>query len=313
MLSLIGRRLLQLVPIALAITLGAFLLLRLVPGDPATAILQSRATPELVARLRAEHGLDRSLPEQFGVFVAHLARGDLGMSYVVRQPVTSLVVEQIPPTLALVAFSTGLSMLIAFPLALAAALRRESLTDHLIRVLLIVSAGLPGYWIGVLLLLFFAAMIPLFPVGGYGTGTLSHLHHLCLPALTLALAATPVVLRALRASLIETLRAEHVAAARARGLPEREVLLRHVLRNSLIPAVTLVGMNAGWLIGSTVIIETIFGVPGLGQLLFNSIRLRDYPTVQGVVMTFAVLAVLIQLATDIVTLLLDPRARRRSA
>lgn len=312
-LALIGRRLLHLLPIALGITLGVFFLLRLIPGDPALEILQLRATPALVAKLRQEFGLDRSLPEQYLLFLGRLLQGDLGTSYVFQRPVRSLIGEQLPPTLALVALATVLSMLIAFPLAVVAALRRGSIWDHLIRTALILCSSVPSYWIGLLLLLLLGAMWRLFPVGGYGEGPLEHLHHLFLPSLTLACIASPVVLRALRASLIESLHSEHVAMARAKGLPESVVLSRHVLRTALIPAVTLLGVNAGWLLGSTVLVEIIFGVPGLGQLLSSAIAQRDYPTVQAVTMTFAVLAVLIQLATDVSSLLLDPRARSRSS
>lgn len=307
--GLVGRRLLQAVPIAMGITLGAFFLLRLIPGDPALEILQFRATPELIAQLHRELGLDRSIPEQYGLFLGRLLRGDLGTSYVFRQPVTSLIADQLPPTLALVTFATGLSVLIAFPLAVIAALRRGSIWDRLIQGVLILTVSVPSYWVGLLLLLLFAATIPLFPVGGYGEGMLEHLHHLFLPSLTLAFIAVPVVLRALRTSLIEALRSEHVAMARAKGLPEHVVLGRHVLRNAMIPAVTLLGVNAGWLVGTTVLVEIIYGVPGLGQLLSSAIAQRDYPTVQAVTMVFAVLAVLIQLVTDVSTMLLDPRAR----
>lgn len=313
LLGLIGRRLLQLVPILFGITLGAFFLLRLIPGDPALEILQFRATPELVAALRAELGLNRSLPEQYLLFLGHVVRGDLGTSYVFRQPVAALIAEQLPPTLALTAAATGLSMSIAFPLAVVAGLRRGSRWDRLIRATIILSVSVPSYWIGLVLLLLFAATLPLFPVGGYGEGLLEHLHHLFLPALTLALIAVPVVLRALRTSIIEALRSEHVAMARAKGLPEHAVLRNHVLRNALIPAVTLLGVNASWLMGATVLVEIIFGVPGLGQLLSTAITQRDYPTVQAVTMTFAVLAVLIQLVTDVSTALIDPRARPRSS
>jgi peptide/nickel transport system permease protein len=312
-LGVVVRRLLQLVPLLIGITLGGFFLLRLLPGDPALEILQLYATPELVDKLHAELGLDRSIPEQYLIFLRRVLQGDLGTSYVFHQPVTLLVVEQIPPTLALVGLATALSIVIALPLALLAALRQGSAYDRVIHAILIVNVGVPGPWIGLLFLLFFAATLRLFPVGGYGRSTAEHLYHLFLPSLTLAVTAVPVVLRALRTSLIEQLRAEHVAMARAKGLPWRVVLVRHVLRNAMIPSVTILGMNAGFLVGATVFVEVIYGVPGLGQLLFNAIRFRDYPTVQAVTMTFAVLAVLIQLATDVVHMLLDPRIRARAS
>jgi len=309
MVSLIGRRLLQLVPILFGITLVAFFLLRLIPGSPALAIVGFRGTPETIARVNAELGLDRPLPAQYALFLGRLARGDLGTSYVHGQPVADLVAEQIPPTILLVAFATALSALLAVPLALAAALRRGSIVDHVIRMGAVLGVGLPGYWLGMVLLLLFAIALPIFPVGGYGEGPLDHLWHLFLPALTLAAGVVPVVLRSLRGSLLETLRSPHVAVARVKGLPERAVILVHVFYNALIPAVTLLGVNAGWLVGGTIVVESLFGVPGLGMLLFRAIGSRDYPTVQAAIMALVVLTVLIQLLTDLAHMLLDPRVR----
>lgn len=313
MLALIGRRLLQLVPIAFGITLAVFFLLRLIPGSPALAILGFRGTPETIARVNAALGLDRSLPEQYAIFLGRLARGDLGESYVYGQPVADLVAEQLPPTILLVAYATALAGLIAIPLAVLAALRRGSALDHALRMGAVLGVGLPDYWLGMVLLLAFAFALPIFPVGGYGEGPLEHLRHLFLPALTLAAGVVPVVLRSLRGSLIETLRSPHVTVARAKGLPERAVVVGHVLYNALGPAVTLLGMNAGWLVGGTIVVESLFGVPGLGMLLFRAIGARDYPTVQAVTMALAVLTVLIQLLTDLAHLALDPRVRASSA
>jgi len=311
--EVLARRLLQLVPLLFGISLGAFLLLRLLPGDPALAILQFRATPELIEKLRADFGLDRTVPEQFAIFLGRLLHGDLGTSYVMNQPVTQLIMEQLPTTLALVALATFLSIAFASPLALLAALRRDSIWDRAIRGLLIVNVGVPSFCIGLLLLLIFGAELRLFPVGGYGLTLGEHAYHLVLPTLTLAATIGPFILRALRTSLVEQLRSEHVAMARAKGLPWRTILARHVLRNALIPTVTLLGINAGILLGGTVVVETIYGIPGTGQLLFTAIRDRDYPLVQAVTMAFAVLAVLIQLVTDIAYLMLDPRTRTRAS
>jgi peptide/nickel transport system permease protein len=311
--GVIARRFLQLIPLLFGITLGGFFLLRLLPGDPAVEILQSRATPELIEHLHAEFGIEKSIPEQYLIFLRRLLHGDFGTSYVFRQPVAKLVAEQVPTTLILVAFASLLSIAIAFPVALGAALRRDSAFDKAVRGLLIVNVGIPGYLIAYLVLLFFAAQLRWFPVGGYGLTNTEHAHHLFLPALTLAFTAIPVVLRALRTSLIEQLRAEHVAMARAKGLPWSRVLVRHVLRNAMIPAITIIGINAGFFVGATVFVEAIFGIPGTGQLLYNAIRSRDYPTVQAVTMVFAVLAVFIQLLTDITYMLLDPRIRARAS
>jgi len=313
MLGLVWRRLVQLVPVAFGITAVTFFLLRVIPGNPAQAILGYRATPEAVARLNAALGLDRSILTQYALFLGRLARADLGDSYVFGEPVLRLVVDQLAPTLLLVSFATVLSTLVAVPLAIAAALGRGSMLDHAIRLGLVVGIGLPSYWLGLVLILAFAIAVPLLPVGGYGEGTWMHLRHLSLPALTLAAGIIPVILRSLRSSLIEALQAHHVATARAKGLGGSAVLVRHVLRNALIPAVTLLGVNVGWLVGGTVVVESVFGVPGLGMLLFRAIGLRDYPTIQAVTLTLAVLTVLIQLATDVGHMLLDPRARGSAA
>jgi peptide/nickel transport system permease protein len=311
--ALILRRLVELVPVCLGITLGAFFLLRLIPGDPAVEILQFRATPELIAKLHAEFGLDRSILEQYVLFLGRLLHGDLGTSYNLRQPVAHLIAQQLLPTLALVTLATCFSSVLAFPLALIAALRRGSSWDRMIRALIITSVSVPSYWVGLILLLLFAVTIPLFPVGGYGQNFIEHLHHLVLPSLTLALMAVPILLRALRTSLLESLGSDHVLMARAKGLPEFVVLYRHVLRNALIPTVTLLGVNASWLMGATVLVEIIFGIPGLGQLLSGAIAQRDYPTVQAVTMVYAVLAVFTQLITDVSIMVLDPRVRGKVA
>jgi peptide/nickel transport system permease protein len=311
--GVIARRLLQLIPLLIGITLGAFFLLRLLPGDPAVRILRTAATPELVAQLHQEFGLDRSLAAQFVIFISHILRGDLGMSYECHQPVARLLLDQLPPTLTLLGLATVLSVVLAFPLALVCALRRDSIWDRVIRSIVIINLGAPSYFIGLLFLLVLAATFRWFPVGGYGEGVGGHLYHLFLPALTLGVTTVPVVLRALRTSLIETLHAEHVLMARAKGLPFYTIIGRHILRNALIPAVTLLGINAGFLVGETIFVESVFGVPGLGKLLLSAIRTRDYPTVQAVTMAFAVLTVLIQLLTDVIYILLDPRIRTRAS
>jgi len=310
MIALLWRRLLQIVPITLGISALTFLLVRLIPGDPALAILGFRGTAETIARVRADLGLDRSLAEQYALFLRRLFAGDLGHSYVAGQPVGALVAEQLPATILLVAYSLALSALIAVPLALTAAVRRGSIADHAIRAVNVLGFSLPNYWLGMLLLLLFTMTLPLFPVGGYGQGFFDHLYHLFLPALTLAAGVVPVVLNSIRASMIEALRSAHVRAARAKGLSERAVILAHVLYNSLNPAVTLLGVHASVLVGGTLVVESLFGVPGLGMLLFRAIRARDYPTVQGATMTIAVLTALIQLFTDMAQMLLDPRVRR---
>lgn len=309
MLTFLARRLALLVPVAFGVTLIVFLLVRLIPGDPAVNLLGIHQTPELLAQLHAQMGLDRSLPEQYLIFLGHLLRGDLGTSYFYGQSVISLVSDRLPPTLFLLVYASLLTTVVAFPAAILAALRRDSIWDQVVRFTFVFGISLPAYWLGIILILAFAVAIPVFPVAGYGTTFIEHLHYLFLPAATIALGVIPLVLRAMRASLIDVLRADYMDTARAKGLPPRVVLLRHGVRNALLPAITVLGINIGWLIGGTVIIENVFAIPGLGQLMIFSVSARDYPTIQAVTLVFAVLVVLVNLTTDALYLVLDPRVR----
>jgi peptide/nickel transport system permease protein len=303
------RRIALLVPVVIGITLAVFFLIRLIPGDPARTLLGIHATPELIAQVRHTLGLDRSVGIQYLIFMKALIQGDLGHSYFFSSPVSSLVLARLPPTLFLLAYATALTVLIAFPAAILAALRPNSIWDQAVRIASIFGIGLPGYWLGVVLVYAFAIALPILPVAGYGDNLGQHFTFLLLPALTIAVSLVPLVLRALRASVMETLRAGYVDTARAKGLAPRLVLRRHVVRNALMPAITVLALNIGYLIGGTVIIENVFAIPGLGSLMIISIGTRDYPTIQAITLVFAVLVVLINLATDLVYAALDPRLR----
>jgi len=309
MAAFYARRLIQLIPVGFGITLVVFLLIRLIPGDPARVILGIHATPELVREVRQNLGLNRSLPEQYWIFLKHLVRGDLGHSYFYSSSVARLVLDRVMPTVFLLGYAALLTALIAVPTAIVAALKRNTIWDQLARFTFVFGVGLPSYWLGIVLVLLLSIKVRVFPVAGYGTGFPGHVRYLFLPAVTIALSLVPLVLRALRASMTETLQADFVDTARAKGLRSRSILVRHVVRTALMPAVTVLGLNIGYLVGGTVIIENVFAVPGLGQLMINSIGTRDYPTVQGVTLVFAVLVVLVNLLTDSVYLLLDPRVR----
>jgi len=246
-------------------------------------------------------------------FLTQLAHADLGYSYFYRQPAISLVLERLGPELALIACTVVLTLLIGVPLAAVAALNRDGPADNSVRALMIVGLGLPAYWIGIVLLLAFGIWIPILPVGGYGDTFIGHLRSLILPSLTIALGLAPLIIRALRASMIETFEADHVDMARSKGLSRAHVFRRHVLRPALIPAVTVLGINVGLLIGSTVIVEYVFGIPGLGLLMINAITSRDYPTVVAVTLVFALFVMLVNLLTDVLVAFLDPRARASMA
>ncbi len=309
MLTFIVVRTLQMVPVLFGISLAMFILVRVVPGDPALVALGVYATPELVADLRAHWGLDQPILVQYGIFLQQVLQGDLGYSYFYGQPAIELVFERLTPELFLVAYAIVLTIVISVPLGIWSALRRDGVADAIVRVVIVFGLSLPPYWIGILLLLLFGIWWPIFPIGGYGATLGEQLRALFLPSLTLALGLTPLVVRALRASLIEALEADHVDMARSKGVEERVVFLRHAFQLALIPAVTILGLHIGLLIGATLIVEFVFAVPGLGQLMLTAISTRDYPTVVAVTLVFAVFVMVVNLLTDLFVAFLDPRAR----
>jgi peptide/nickel transport system permease protein len=304
------RRLLQLVPIVLGVTVLVFFLIHLVPGDPARTMLGTHATPQKVALLHRQWGLDKPLPVQYWRFLRRMVRGDLGSSLFFGVPAGRLVVQRLPPTLWLIGFGTLLATLIAVPLAALAATRRDRLPDHVVRAVPLVGLGFPQFWLGIMLLLAFALHLGRgFPVGGYGNGFVGHVHSMFLPALTVGLGIAPILVRSLRASLLEVFESDYVTTARSKGLPERRVLVRHALRNAVVSTVSVLGVNIGFLVGGTLIVEQVFALPGIGQLMINSIFERDFPVVQAVTLVFAIMVVLVYLLTDVVHALLDPRVR----
>jgi peptide/nickel transport system permease protein len=309
-LAYVLRRLAQLVPVAVGVTMVTFLLVHLIPGDPANAVLGARATPQLIAALHKQWGLDRSLPEQYWLFVQRLAHGDLGDSVFYRVPVRDMVVERLPVTLWLLCYSTVLAMVISVPLALLAARRKDGAADQVVRAVPIVGLGMPAFWVGIMLLLLFAADVwKVFPAGGYGDGFLGHLESMFLPALTVAIGTAPLLIRSLRTSLLGVLGSDYITTARAKGIPERRVLIRHALRNGLMPMITVLGINLGFLIGNTVVVEKVFALPGVGALIYDGISQRDFAVVQGVTLVLAALVVLVNIAVDITYSFLDPRVR----
>jgi peptide/nickel transport system permease protein len=304
------RRLAQVVPVAVGVTMLTFLLVHLIPGDPALTVLGTRATPQLVADLHQKWGLDRSLPEQYWLFVQRLAHGDLGVSLIYGVPVRSLVLDRVGVTLWLLAYGTVLAILIAVPLATLAARRKDGPADQIVRAVPVVGLGMPSFWIGLMLILLLAAdVVKIFPVSGYGTGALGHFKSMFLPSLTIAIGTTPLLIRALRSSLIGVLESDYITTARAKGIPERRVVVRHALRNGLMPMITVLGINLGFLVGTTVLVEKVFALPGVGALIYDGISQRDFEVVQGVTLALAAFVVLLNVTIDIVYLLLDPRVR----
>jgi len=303
------RRVLQSVVAIIGITLVAFLLIQLVPGDPARAILGPRANIHAVEALRRAMGLDRSLPAQYWSFLTDALRLNFGFSTLQQASVSSLIWPRLGSTLLLTAYATVVSVVLAIPLAMASALRRNRPLDHAIRLATMVTFAMPAFWLGLLLILLLAVKLTIFPPSGYGAGFFGHLYSLTLPALTLGLGLAPLIVRTLRGSIVETLGSEFVEAARARGFSEVRVLGRYVLRNSLVASVTVVGVNVGYILSIVVVIENVFALPGLGSLLVTSVQNRDFPVVQGVALLLGAIVVIINLVTDLGYSLLDPRIR----
>jgi peptide/nickel transport system permease protein len=307
LLGFLRRRFVQMIPVLLGISLITFFMIHLIPGDPARNMLGPRATPERVAELRQSLGLDEPLWSQYRRFLTGVVRGDLGTSLYYRQAVGPLVLERLPATVFLIVYSAVIALIVAIPLGIVAAVRRNTWIDQAIRTISLITLAMPAFWLGVLFILYFGLYRGWFPVGGYGETFPEHLHYLFLPSLTIALAMAPILIRSLRSSMVGNLRAQYATTARAKGLTDSRVVTGHVLRPSLISTVTVLGVNLGFLIGSTVIIETVFAIPGLGFLMVSSIQARDYPVIQAVTLVMAVLVITVNLLTDMTYALLDPR------
>ncbi|MBD9651131.1 ABC transporter permease [Ensifer sp. ENS09] len=309
-LSYLVARLLQIIPTFLLVMIFIFLLVRMLPGDPAIAMAEAKATDAQLEQIRHNLGLDQPLPMQFLVFVKNTLTGDLGRSIMLKAPVTEVILSRLPTTIFLALYSVVLAVLLAGPLAFLAASRVNSPVDVAIRGVFQVGLSMPVFYIGLLLLTVLAAQLRWFPVGGYGKSFLANLYHLILPALSVALYTSAIILRNLRASLIEVLDAEYVQFARAKGLSPRIIMTRHVLRNALVSTVTLLGLSIGNLMSGTLVTETVFAIPGVGRLMLEAIFARDYPLIQGLTLTFAVLVSVVFLLTDVVQSWLDPRLRQ---
>lgn len=309
MTAYILRRILQAIPVLIGITLASFVLIHLVPGDPARIVLGAQANPTAVATLNAQLGLDQPLVTQYADFVTGALTLDFGDSITQRTAIGPLLGEKIPVTAFLLLYSVVIAIVIAVPLALLSALKRNRAADHIIRLFSMVTFAMPSFLLGLLLILFFSLKLGWLPTSGYGDGFVGHLRSLTLPALTVGLYLAPILLRTLRVGIIETLGTEFIEAARARGLSERRILFKHVLRNSMVSTVTILGLNISFLLSGLVIIENVFALPGLGTELVNSILERDYPMIQALTLIFGVAVVTINLVTDLAYAKLDPRVR----
>jgi peptide/nickel transport system permease protein len=307
------QRLLLLIPLLLGVSLVTFILAHLVPGDPISSQfgLNPRGMePETVERLRGELGLDDPLPVQYLRYLRQLLRGDLGRSLATRAPVSQEILARLPATLELAAAALLLVLVVAIPLGVLSAAKRGSALDQASMLGAVLGVSVPSFWLGIMLMLLFALNLELLPSSGRGDGSLwAALKSLILPAVTLAAGLVGLVARVTRSSMLEVLGQDHVRTAYAKGLPPKLVVVRHGLRNALIPVVTILGLQSAALLGGTVIVETVFAWPGIGRLAVNAIWRRDYPVIMGTVLVFSLIFVLANLAADILYTLLDPRIR----
>lgn len=312
MLGLVVRRLLSTIPVMVMVAVIVFLMLRLTPGDPAAIMAGDNATTAQIAEIRQGLGLDRPLPVQFMLWLGSLLRGDLGQSFFFKTGVAELIGQRIGPTLALSTLTMLITILVAIPLGTIAAWRHGTWLDRLVMGFSVLGFSVPVFVLGYSLIYVFAIQLGWLPVQGYrplSTGLGSFLYQLVLPSCTLAVVYIALVARITRASLLEVLGEDHVRTARAKGLPESAVLLRHGLRNAAVPIVTVIGIGVALLVGGVVVTESVFNIPGLGRLTVDAVLARDYPTIQGVILTFSGIYVLINLLVDLSYAALDPRIR----
>ena len=302
MLQYLVRRFANLVPTLLVVSFLVFGMVRMIPGDPVTAIAGQDATPEIMELVRESLGLNEPFLRQYGVFLAGLVRGDLGESIRTRQPVAQEIANRLPATLELAGAAMLISLVLGIGLGVVAALGRNGPFDFAARLISLIGVSSPTFWTGLLLILAFGYYLRVFPMAGRGT-----LMHLILPAFTVALTSIAFISRLTRASLLEVLSLDYVRTARAKGAPPRRVVLRHALRNALMSPITVAGLEFGRLLSGVIVIEIIFSWPGTGRLLINAIQFRDFPIIQGLVLTYAVLFMLVNMAVDVIYAFLDPR------
>ncbi|MBA2468259.1 MAG: ABC transporter permease [Chloroflexia bacterium] len=312
MTAYIIRRLLLLIPVLLIVGVIAFMLIHLIPGDPTTALLGRDATQEQRATLREQMGLNDPLPVQFVTWITDAVRLDFGDSLFLRMPVTEALFDRVQPTGLLTLYSLSLAILIAIPSGVIAAVRPNSVADRLLMVMSISGAAIPGFFFGILLILLFAVVLGWLPSGGYagiGDDPVEHFRYMVMPTVALGFSSAGLLARLVRSAMLDVLHQDYVRTAYAKGLGERYVVLKHALRNATIPALTVIGTLLATLLGGTVVIETVFNIPGMGRLVVQSVTRRDFQVVQGAVLMVATIEVLVMLILDILYVYVDPRIR----
>jgi peptide/nickel transport system permease protein len=309
MTKYIGKRIVEMIPVLIGITIVSFLIVQLVPGDPVRILLGPRATPEAVASVRHTLGLDQSVLQQYWHFIKGAFTFSYGTSITYRIPVADVISPRILPSLYLIAYGLVVAILIAVPLATISALRHNRLADHAVRLASTVTFAMPSFWLGLILSLIFGLKLGWLPTSGYGNSSAEHFKSLTLPAITIGLYLSPVLMRILRSSLIDTLGEEFVEATRSRGIGGRRVFVQHVVRNSMTSTITVLGLFAGVLLSGTVVVENVFAIPGLGSLLVNSVSQRDFPVIQALTFLFGLAVIVVSLLTDLLYAAMDPRVR----
>jgi peptide/nickel transport system permease protein len=298
------RRVLIAVPLLAVVSIVTFLLMELTPGDPAALMLGQDADPESIARLRQQLGLDRPLPEQYVVFLQNLLHGDLGRSFTTHLPVAGELVRAWPATLELAAAAMAIALVIGLPLGVITGVRRGSWLDQVTRVLVLIAVSMPVFWSGLLLIYVFAVQLGWLPTSGAGSPD-----HLILPAISLSTFSLAIIVRLTRSSMLDVMHEDYVRTARSKGLRESVVVVRHALKNALIPVVTVVGLQFGQLLAGAALTETVFNWPGLGRLVVVAIFTRDYPVIRGAILLIAATFIFVNLLVDLAYAFLDPRIR----
>jgi len=308
--TFILRRLVAIVPVLLGVVIAVFIMVKLAPGDPAAALLGVQATPAELERVRHAMGLDRSWPEQFGIWLAGVLHGDLGSSYISKKPVSELILTRLPVTFELAVIGTVLGAVVGITAGVISAARRYTRTDYVVTTLALFGVSMPTFWFGILLILLFSLYLGWLPASGFvplNRDPVKHFQAVLMPALSLGIFLAGSLARFSRTSMVETLALQYVRTAQGKGLPNRTVIWVHALRNSLIPTITVLGAQFGALLGGAVIVEQVFAYPGVGTLLLTAISQRDYPVIEGVVLIVAALVILTNLVVDLAYTFLDPR------
>lgn len=312
MIAYILRRLALLVPVMLIVGTITFTLVQLTPGDPAAVMLGSEATPDQVAALREELGLDQPLYQRYPRWLFDVLRLDLGRSIFLNRPVSEAILDRMTPTLQLSLYALVIAIVIGVPAGVLAALNRNSFLDRALMLMAMGGTAIAGFFLGILLILLFAVTLRWLPSGGYAALTedpVQHFRSMILPSLAVGISIAGLPARLIRSTMLDVLHEDYIRTAVAKGLPPRSVAVRHALRNAMMPAITVFGYTLGDLLGGAVVVETVFSLPGMGQLVINSIARRDFPVIQGVVMATAAFYLLSSLLVDILYAFIDPRVR----